>query len=169
MAINRYDPFQEMLSLRNAMDQLFAQSFVSPNWMGGSQSMTAMAQMNVSETENGYEVDVLLPGVKLEDIEVTVEQNTLTIRGQYTHRTEQPPEQQQGQRRNWLRREISSGSFQRSVTFPKPIDPNKISANFENGVLTIKAPISETSRTRRIEIGRGQTQPQQVTVEAGKR
>ena len=120
--------------------------------------------MNVAETEDGYEVEVFLPGVKPEDVEVTAEQNTLTIKGRYTPRAEQ----QQGQRCNWLRQEISGGSFQRSITFPKPIDPNKISATLENGVLTLKVPISETSRTRRIEIGRGQTQPQQVTVEAGK-
>ncbi len=163
MAINRYDPYQEMLSLRNAMEQLFAQSFVNPNWMGGSQSMTAMPPMNVVETENGYEVDVLLPGVKPEDVEVTVEQNTLTIKGKYSHRSEE-----EGKSRDWLRQEISSGSFQRSITFPKPIDPNNIRATFENGVLTLKVPINETSRARRIEIGRGQTQPQQVTVGAGK-
>ena len=164
MAINRYDPFQEMLSLPNAINQLFAQSLVNPDWMSGSQSITARPPMNVAETEDGYEVEVFLPGVKPEDVEVTAEQNTLTIKGRYTPRAEQ----QQGQRCNWLRQEISGGSFQRSITFPKPIDPNKISATLENGVLTLKVPISETSRTRRIEIGRGQTQPQQVTVEAGK-
>src|SRR5258708_20466614 len=155
MAINRYDPYQEMLSLRNAMEQLFAQSFVNPNWMGGSQSMTAMPPMNVVETENGYEVDVLLPGVKPEDVEVTVEQNTLTIKGKYSHRSEE-----EGKSRDWLRQEISSGSFQRSITFPKPIDPNNIRATFQNCSLTLKSPINETSRGRRIQIRPSQTPPQ---------
>src|SRR5260370_6802430 len=163
MAINRYDPYQEMLSLRKAKERICDKSFGNANWMGGSQSMTAMPPMNVVETENGYEVDVLLPGVKPEDVEVTVEQNTLTIKGKYSHRSEE-----EGKSRDWLRQEISSGSFQRSITFPKPIDPNNIRATFENGVRTLKIPINETSRARRIEIGRRQTQPQQVTVGAGK-
>ena len=68
--ISRYDPFREALSLRRAMDQLFEQSFVHPNLMPGSS--TLMAPMDVCETKNGYEVDVALPGVRPEDIELTV-------------------------------------------------------------------------------------------------
>jgi HSP20 family protein len=170
-SITRYDPFQEAQSLRNAMDQLFAQSFVYPTWMGSSQS--TIAPMDICETVNGYEVDVLLPGVKPEDIDLTVEQNTLTIKGHYNYHTHhQTPEEwqnkQQGQRHNWLRREISSGSFQRTVTFPKSIDVNNIQASYDNGVLTIVTPISETSRAKRINVSRGQAQPHQIQVEAGR-
>src|SRR5881628_1474941 len=96
--ISRYDPFREALSLRRAMDQLFDQSFVNPNTMAGSQTM--LAPMDVCETPNGYEVDVSLPGVRPEDIELTVDQNTLTIRGRYSHQNEhqhQPEGQAQGQ------------------------------------------------------------------------
>src|SRR6266700_6115054 len=84
--LSRYDPFREALSLRRAMDQLFEQSVVQPGFMGGSQSM--MVPMDICETTNGYEVDVALPGVRPEDIEVTVDQNTLTIRGHYGHQNE---------------------------------------------------------------------------------
>jgi HSP20 family protein len=170
--ITRYDAFQEALSLRNAMDQLFARSFVYPNWMGGSESL--MAPMDVCETDNGYEVDISLPGLKPEDIDLTVEQNTLTVKGHYdyhTHHQEQQGQYQnqpQGQKHDWLRREIRSGSFQRTVTLPKTIDANNIQANYDNGILTVLAPFSETSRARKINVSRGQSQPQHVTVEAGK-
>ena len=96
--ISRYDPFREALTLRRAMDQLFEQSFVRPGLMPGASSM--MAPMDVCETNNGYEVDVALPGVRPEDIELTVDQNTLTIRGRYSQQNEhgnQAQGQAQGQ------------------------------------------------------------------------
>src|SRR5207248_707370 len=96
--ISRYDPFREALSLRRAMDQLFEQSFVNPNTMPGAQAL--LAPMDVCETNNGYEVDVALPGVRPEDVEITVDQNTLTIRGRFSHQNDhenQPQAQTQGQ------------------------------------------------------------------------
>src|SRR6266568_1768722 len=188
--ITRYDPFREALSLRRAMDQLFERSFVQPGLMPGSPSL--MAPMDVCETENGYEVDVALPGVRPEDIELMVDQNTLTIHGRYSHQNEhqdQPQGQTQGQQQkqqqsqpqtgqqyggqqtqqpgrtdrhrqghNWLSREIIAGSFERSITFPRPIDPNKIQTSFQNGILTILLPISEESRPRRISLTGSQAQ-----------
>lgn len=188
--ITRYDPFREAVSLRRMMDQLFEQSFVNPNLMASSPSM--MVPMDVCETKNGYEVDVALPGVRPEDIELTVDQNTLTIRGQFSQQNEhqnqpqgqgqqqaqqgQPQAQQQTQQggrrqhrdgHNWLSREIVSGSFERTITFPRPIDTNNIQTKFENGILTIMLPVSEASRPKRISISGSQSQPQQVAVGAG--
>ncbi len=195
--ITRYDPFREALSLRRAMDQLFEQSFIQPNLMPGSPSL--MAPMDVCETPNGYEVDVALPGVRPEDIELIVDQNTLTIRGRYSHQNEhqnqpqgpiqgqpqtQPGQPQAGQHNggqqtqqgstdrhrqghNWLSREIISGSFERTIVFPRPIDTNNIQTSFQNGILTILLPISEASRPKRVSITGSQSQPQQVPVEAG--
>jgi len=178
--ITRYDPFREALSLRRAMDQLFEQSFVQPGLMPGAPSL--MAPVDVCETKNGYEVDVALPGVRPEDIELTVDQNTLTIRGRYSHQNEhqkQPQGQAQGEQsqqggterhrdgHNWLSREIVSGSFERTITFPRPIDTNNIQTNLQNGILTILLPVSEASRPKRISITGGQRQPEQVPVGAG--
>jgi HSP20 family protein len=189
--ITRYDPFRETLSLRRAMDQLFEQSFVQSALRPGSPSQ--MAPMDVCETENGYEVDVALPGVRPEDIELMVDQNTLTIRGRYSHQNEhqdQPQGQAQGQQQtgqhnggqqtqqpgrtgrhrqghNWLSREIVSGIFERTITFPRPIDPNNIRTDFQNGMLTILLPVSEASRPKRITVTSGQSQPEQVPVGAG--
>jgi HSP20 family protein len=192
--ITRYDPFREGLSLRRAMDQLFDQSFVNPSMMPGSPSL--MAPMDICETSNGYEVDVALPGVRPEDIELTVDQNTLTIRGRFSHQNEhqhQPEGQMQSQQQpqpgqmqsqqqqsqlqpgrtdrhrqghNWLLREIPSGSFERTITFPRPIDPDHIQTSLQNGILTILVPINEASRPRRISLTGSQGQPQQVTVGA---
>jgi HSP20 family protein len=203
--ITRYDPFREVLSLRRAMDQLFEQSFIQPSSMPGSSSL--MAPLDVCETQNGYEVDVALPGVRPEDIELTVEQNTLTIRGHYSHQNEHQ-DQSQGQKQNqqiphaqgqeesvqpqpqpqnvvqsqhpehgtaqrhryghtWLSREIISGSFERTVSFPKPINPDTIQTTFQNGILTIQVPVSEASRPKRIRITENQSQTEPKTIEAG--
>lgn len=206
--ITRRDPSREGLSLRRMMDQLLEQSFVYPNLMLGSPSL--MVPMDVCETPNGYEVDVALPGVRPEDIELTVDQYSLTIRGRYSLQNEhenQPQGQMQGQQQrqpgqtqgqqqqsssqaeqhdggqqtqlqrgrtdrhrqghNWLSREIVSGSFERTIILPRPIDTNKIQTNFQNGILTILLPISEESRPKRINIAGSQSQQQQVPVGAG--
>jgi len=190
--ITRYDPFREALSLRRAMDQLFEQSFVNPRMMPGSP--TLMAPMDVCETNNGYEVDFALPGVRPEDIELTVDQNTLTIRGRYSHQNDhenQPQGQTEGQQsqqqdggqqkqqsqrgrtarhrqgHNWLSREIVSGSFERSITFPRPIDTNNVQTKFQDGILTILLPVSEASKPKRISLTESQSQSQQVPVGAG--
>ncbi|GAC1435206.1 MAG: Hsp20/alpha crystallin family protein [Ktedonobacteraceae bacterium] len=199
--IMRSDPFREVLSLRRAMDQLFEQSFIQPSLIPGSSSL--MVPMDVCETQNGYEVDVALPGVRPEDIELMVEQNTLTIRGHYSHQNEhqdqpqgqkqthaqvreesmqaQPQPQnvvpsqhsEQGEARHhlhkhtWLSREIISGSFERTVSFPNPIDPNTIQTIFQNGILTIQVPVSEASRPKRIRITGNQSQSEPKTIEAG--
>ena len=68
---------------------------------------------------------------------------------------------------NWLVREIVSGSFERTITFPRPIDPNNIQTKFENGVLTIMLPVSEASKPKRITLTGDQSQPQQVPIGAG--
>lgn len=194
--ITRRDPSREGLSLRRMMDQLLEQSFVYPNLMLGSPSL--MVPMDVCETPNGYEVDVALPGVRPEDIELTVDQYSLTIRGRYSLQNEhenQPQGQMQGQQQqsssqaeqhdggqqtqlqrgrtdrhrqghNWLSREIVSGSFERTIILPRPIDTNKIQTNFQNGILTILLPISEESRPKRINIAGSQSQQQQVPVGA---
>src|SRR5579884_3611054 len=105
----RFDPFREMLSLRDAMNRLFEQSFVRP-MLGTTGADVLSAPVDVYETDQGYQVKVLLPGVKPEDIDLSVQQNQLSIKGQYRTPVE---EEKQG---NWLVREIGSGSFERTIT-----------------------------------------------------
>jgi HSP20 family protein len=158
--IMRYDPFREALSLRNALDQLFEQSFVRPFW-GFSGAQGAGVLVDVYETERGYQVQALLPGVKSEDIDLSVQQNSLTLKGQ-THPTIKPE-----QKVNWLVQEIGTGTFERSITFPREIDVDQVTTSYENGVLTISAPFSEAHRPKKISITG--SQPKQMTVEAGAR
>lgn len=105
---------------------------MSPFW-DGQNSESIAAPMNVCETDNGYKVEVALPWVKPEDLDVTVHQNTLSIKGSYQQQQRQNQQDQaqneQNQNRqsqqNWLRQEFRSGSFERTLTFPKPINADK--------------------------------------------
>jgi len=178
MSISRYDPLREALSLKRAMDQLFEQSFVRPRGLfGPTEEEAAFAPMDVCETDQGYEIRMAVTGVKPDDIELTVQQNILTVRGRYSPTMEEPAqEKQQAQaaeqgvrkpeRKNWIIREIPSGTFQRSVTFDRPVDVDNIKTHFENGILTISLPVSQASMPRRITLSGSQGQPQPVHVDA---
>lgn len=161
MIIRRHsDPFQEALTLHDAMNQLFAQTFVRPTWATSSSPALAIP-IDVFETEQGYHVYALLPGMQPQDIELTMQQNTLSLRGEFH------PSVQEGQQGTWLVQEIGSGNFERTLTFPKPIDAEKLETSYEHGVLSIFVPLSESSRPKRISITGSQPQPRMV--EAGTR
>jgi HSP20 family protein len=145
----RFDPWREMLSLRDAMNQLFEQSFVSPTWFGGA-APRVYVPINVWETEQGYQVQAYLPGLKPEEIDLTVQGQALTIKGSY------PALVEEGKQVNWLLHEIGSGAFERTITFGKPVDADHISTAYEAGVLTIMVPVAESSRVRKISITAGQ-------------
>jgi len=176
MSISRYDPFREGLSLKRAMDQLFEQSFIRPRGMfGPAEEEAAFAPMDVCETDQGYEVCMAIPGVKPDDIELTVQQNILTVRGRCSSPMEVPAqEKQQAQaaeqgvrkpeRKNWLMREIPTGTFQRSVTFDRPVDVDNVRTTCENGILTISLPVTQASMPRRITLSSGQDQSQPKPV-----
>src|ERR1700753_2986371 len=108
--ITRYDPFREALSLRHAMDQLFEQSFIHPHMLPSSPSL--VAPMDVREATNGYEVDVALPGVKTEDIELTVDQSSLTIRGHFSHQDELTDQQAQRQSQSQGQQQVQTDQGQ---------------------------------------------------------
>jgi len=159
MTIRRYaDPFQEALTLHDAMNQLFSQSFVRPGWFSNTSQAWAVP-VDVYETEQGYQVRALLPGIQPQDIELTVQQNTISIKGQYS------PPVKEDQQVTWLMQEIGSGTFERTLTFPKPLDTDKLETHYENGVLSILVPLTESSRPKQINITGGQQQPRMV--EAG--
>ena len=104
--LNRYDPFREALSLRDAMDRLFQESFVRPS----AAARNGWVPMDVEENGDAYRMHVQLPGWKPEDVNVTVQESTVTISGQRAG----APEQKDAESRTWHVRERSFGSFSRT-------------------------------------------------------
>ncbi len=152
MALTRWDPFREMTSLRQAMDRLLEESFVMPRFGAGGMAGGMGFDMDVLEQGDNLVVKASLPGVKPEDVNVTVENNVLTIKGEMREETEGGEGRYRHRERRW-------GSFQRAVLLPSDVDAQACDASFEHGVLTIKLPKSEQAKAKRIPIrgGSGQT------------
>ncbi len=143
----RLDPAREMMSLREAMDRLFEESFLRPGFFGNGESGAGMLPMDMYETENEVVVKAAVPGVKPEDIEVTVTGDLLTVKGEFKSESEEKDE-----KRNWHRQERRYGSFSRQVTLPAGVNTDACQADFENGVLTLKLPKAEEAKVKRVQI-----------------
>src|SRR5260370_35295325 len=132
MALDRWDPLREMMTLREAMDRLFQESVVRPtgSFLAGARGATPV---DIAERDNSFVVQAAMPGIAPEEIQVTVKGNTLTIRGEHKD------EEERGDQ-NWLVRERRSQSFYRSVTLPAAVNADKAEAKYENGVLTLILP-----------------------------
>lgn len=145
--IERYDPFGRVMGLRQIMDRLMEDAFIMP---GGGAPAAGPANLAINMHEEGdtYVVEAPMPGVKPEDIDVNIEQGTLTIRGQTVSRQER-------QERTYLVREHRAGSFLRTLALPEAVDPDGVEATFDNGILRLTLPKSERAKPRRIQIQAG--------------
>jgi HSP20 family protein len=138
--LTRWDPFQEMTTLRDAMNQLLTDSFVRPRGLAdGSQ-----VPMDLYETEHEYVVNVAVPGLKPDNFEITMQQHVLSIRGQ-TQTTQQ-------ENARYHIREQRFGSFMRTVQFPSQVDAERISAHLADGILTVRIPKVEAAKPKRITV-----------------
>ncbi len=145
MLIRRSSPFGDLLSLRQAMDRLFEESYVNPTWQFGEGQLVPL---DVHQDDDAVTVIAHLPGVKPEDVEITVEGETLTISGDTT----QQVDEEKGQA---LLQEIRRGKFMRSLTLPVGLEADKATATFEDGVLTLRVPKAEATKPRQIKITSG--------------
>jgi HSP20 family protein len=165
--VRRPSPFGELLSLRQAMDRLFEDSFVRPRAWAGSLIESSTLPLDVSSSADELVVEAALPGVKPEDVDITIENGTLTIRGQTAS------ERREGEG-DYLVQEIRRGEFSRSVTLPSGLEPDKATASFDNGVLTLRVPKAEQVKPRQIRIAPTTNGPstttngQSTTTEGGK-
>jgi HSP20 family protein len=153
MAIDRWDPFRDLLSMRDAMDRFWREGYPAT----AASSGTWAPRMDVLEEPDQYRIRLSIPGVKPEDVQIQAEQNMLTVSGEL--RPESAPS---GGR--FLHQEHVAGSFSRSISLPGGIDTEQASAQFEHGVLTITLPKSEAARPRRIQIQTASA-PAQRTIE----
>jgi HSP20 family protein len=153
--VRRNSPFGELMSLRSAMDRLFEDSFVRPQlWTGGPDGGGSVP-MDVSTTADELVIHASMPGWRPEDVEIAVEGRTLTISGQTRQEREDTAGDHgdgQGSGHGYLVREIRRDSFSRSLTLPESLEPDKATAAFENGILTLRIPKAEQAKPRQIRI-----------------
>ena len=146
MTIARFSPLGDVVSLREAMDRLFEDSVSRPN--GGWSTVAAgqvVVPVDLWETKDAYHLRADLPGLSPDDIEINATGDTLTISGETKPSNDLTDE-------GWLRQERRSGKFTRSFTIPMQIDPTKVEAKFQNGVLELVLPKAENVKPRSIKI-----------------
>ena len=154
----RPSPFNELVTLRQAMDRLFDDTVFRPYSYGGNGDVGRLP-LDVRTTSDALLVEASLPGIKPEDVDITVENGTLTIRAEDSSERQ---EEQSG----WIVREISRGSLMRTVTLPTGLEADKAEATFEHGVLRLRFPKAEQVKSRQIRI-QPVTNGEAKAVEAG--
>ena len=141
----RWEPFRDLVSLQEAMNRLFEESFVQSR--GGWPTPVGMESLAVDmyETDDAIIVKTAVPGVKPEDLDVSIVGDTLTIRGETKAEGEIKKE-------NYIRRERRCGSFCRSLAIPLPVMVDEAEAEFENGILTLTLPKAEEVKPKAIKV-----------------
>jgi HSP20 family protein len=167
--VRRPSPFGELMSLRSAMDHLFEDSFVRRPFGQAFEPFSSLP-LDVTSKPDELIVQAALPGIKPEDVEITVEDGTLSIRGEFKE------ESRTGEGES-LVQEIRRGTVARALALPTGLEADKASATFENGVLTLTIPKAESVKPRQIRITpgmngsakqvEGSTKPAEVTASAG--
>src|SRR4029450_5474772 len=144
MTITRFDPFREFSTLQDRMNRLFGDVYLRDEELTSRGNWAP--PVDIYETaERDLVIKVELPDVNREDVAVTVENNTLTLKGNKTWPTHIKEEESR-------RVERLYGAFVRSFTLPNTVDATKVSAEYKNGVLTVKLPFREEAKARTINV-----------------
>ena len=150
MVIQRWEPFGDIMSLRDAMDRLFEQSIVRPQRTGSAVGMAGARMMPVDmyEKDSDYVVKAYVPGVRAEDVEISAERETVSIKVHVPGEVEK----EEAKSYKWLASELGYGDVVRVLTMPAPVDAAKIDAQVENGVLTVVVPKAEEAKPKKIRV-----------------
>jgi len=141
----RWEPFRDLTEVRDVMDRVFDHGFGRPWPLLRWEPAEAQLPIDLYETDDAVAVTASLPGVKPDDVQVSVTGNTLTIRGE----TKTATEENGG---NYYRQERRSGAFQRVITLPVRVEADKAEATFEDGVLKLELPKAAEVKATTIEV-----------------
>jgi HSP20 family protein len=140
--MTRSDPFGEVVSLRDAVNQLLADSVVAP--FSSVMRTTTMMPVDLYETDEAFVVKAFMPGITADQLNISIEQNIVTIHGE--------PKADQWENMRPILIETNLGAFTRKFMLPGTIDADKVQAELDNGVLTLTLPKAETHKPRKIQI-----------------
>jgi HSP20 family protein len=142
--ITRWDPFAELATLRRTMDSIFDDRPWRP-LSAGSNGADAYFPVDLYETNEDVVVKASLPGVKPEDIDISITGGVLTLKGESKEEHEEKAE-------SFYRRERRHGTFVRQLTLPSEVDSAKANAVFDQGVLKLTLPKAEAAKPRTIKV-----------------
>jgi len=141
--MTRFDPFSEMMTLREAMNSLFEDSYVQPSARRGN---TLAFPLDLAETKDAFVVEASLPGVKPEDLDVTIQDNVLTITGEIRQ------QRSANEKPNYHRLERRYGRHARSISLPTQVQTDRVEAHLDNGILRLEIPKAEAVKPRKISV-----------------
>jgi len=141
--ITRWDPFREAVTLREAMDRLFEDSYVPARRQAEQREQVWRLPLDAYITAEEIVIVANMPGVKPEKVEITIEGDTLTIKGERPAPLENV---------DYVLQERSYGKFQRTLNINIPVDANKAEAKFEDGLLTLVVPKAEAVKPKTIQV-----------------
>ncbi len=145
MSIMRWEPFSELMSLRDAMDRLFEDSFVRPRAGWLAPTLEGDLALDMYETDNDLVITAALPGAAPEDVDITITGDTLAIKAEIK-------EEEDVKRDCYYCQERRFGRFSRSVSLPIPVQANEAEARFKDGVLTLTLPKAEEIKPKTIKV-----------------
>ena len=140
--LTRWEPVREMMTLREAMDRLFDDAFTRPM---GTNGVSTVPAIDLYQTDDEVVVKAALPGLKADDVQITVANDVLTLRGEVKWENAH-------KEAIYHIREQRYGSFERSIALPIDVQTDKAQADFQNGVLTITLPKAESVKPKTINI-----------------
>ena len=155
MTIVRWEPLREISSLQSEMNRLFNTVFDQPAGNGAGGLRRWVPAMDLVETPEAFVLRADLPGLSEEDVKIEMEDSVLTISGE---RKSESHDRDEG----FYRVERAFGTFSRSLTLPKGVDPEAVSATFDRGVLEVSVPKPEERKPRRISIGVNGSEPKTI-------
>lgn len=144
-SLTRWDPFGDLGHVRSMFDRLFEEGLPRPLARLSEEMGPGSLGIDVFENGNELVVKAHVPGIDPKDVEISIEDDVLTIKGE-TRKEEEKKED------NYLRRELRYGAFQRSLRLPPTVDVEKASAQFENGELKLTLPKKAEAKARSIKI-----------------
>jgi HSP20 family protein len=145
--LTRWNPFDELISMREAMDRLFNQSFLRPGPLLGLGSALSQFPCDIYETGDAVVVRAAIPGVEPHTIELAVDRGLLTIKG-----TRTPYPEEQAREYIWHLRGLAQGHFQFTVSLPTAVNADAAEAAYDAGILTVTLPKAEAVKAKRIPI-----------------
>jgi HSP20 family protein len=150
MVRNGFSPLRDFMSVRDAMDRMFEDRWVSPgSWLTWASEGTNYLPLDIYESADDIVVRAVIPGVSADGIDIQFQGGVLTLRAR-------SKEQQIPEGSTWLVHEVTPGEFIRQVTLPRAVEPDNAQTTFEDGVLTLTLP------------KRADAKPKQIRVEATK-
>ncbi len=146
--LTRFEPFREFATLQDRINRAFRESYTGANHDDSLTTSSFSPAVDVYEDEHQVTLKIEVPGIDEKDIDVRVENNTLTVHGERKIEQEEKEE-------NYRRVERQYGSFTRTFTLPQTVDSEKVSANYDKGVLKIALPKKAEAKPKQIKVNIG--------------